>query len=222
MEILAGKIIDVTPEGLTIRVPNVDFARVCLRQYDEVQVGLPDGRTITPVQRRKAYALIGEISEWMGEGLQTTKQLLKLEFITRRLQALVREIFSLSDCDVTTAREFITFLIDFMLENDVPSRVPLTELCEDIERYVYACLMNKRCAVCGQKAELHHAEDRIGMGGDRKTMVHEGMRVMPLCRTHHMQCHETTQAAFNEGYHLVSIVATKEICKVYGLKYICE
>ncbi|MDU4960172.1 MAG: putative HNHc nuclease [Sporomusaceae bacterium] len=216
MEIARGKITDIDANGITIYLPYQNVDRAILRQYSEVQVGLPDGRTISPDQRRKAYALMHEIGEWMGELPEFVKRLMKIEFVTTRLQSLQKQIFSLSDCDVTTAREFITFLIDFMVEHEVPSRTPLYELCEDINKYVYACLMRKVCCVCGQKADLHHF-DAIGMGRDRDQIYQIGMRVISLCREHHTAAHTKGQSWLIDDLHLVPIALTAEIGKKYKL-----
>ena len=217
MEILDGKIVDAGPNGLTILVPISNWERVCLRRYDAVQVGLPDGRTISPEQRKKAHACLADIADWVGDTPEYIKRLMKLEFIQKRLQALEKEIFSLSDCDVTTAREFITYLIDFMVEHAVPSKVPLYELCEDIQRYVYACLINKQCAVCGaRRVDLHHF-DAIGMGHDRTEVYQIGMRVISLCRIHHSEAHSKGRTWLTDDLHLTPIPLTKEIGKRYGL-----
>lgn len=219
MEIVNGVIRDIDEHGITIFAPYQNIDRAILRQYREVQVGLSDGRTISMEQRRKAYALMAEIAEWVGDLPEFVKRQLKMDFVVNRMQALQKQMFSLSDCSMTLAREFITFLIEFMLEHDVPSRTPLYELCEDIGKYVYACAINKKCIICGRKAELHHAEDRIGMGGDREEISHLGMRVQPLCREHHDEAHSKTQAAFNEAYHVVSVKADEAICKKWRLKH---
>lgn len=217
MEIVKGNIIQMQPEGITVFVPYVNWDRACLRQYSEVQIGLPDGRTISPEQRRKAHALLGEIAAWVGDTPEFIKRLMKLEFIHKRLQALEKELFSLSSCDVTTAREFITFLIDFMVEHDVPSKTPLQELCEDAQKYVYACLMHKKCAVCGKtKADLHHF-DQIGMGNDRTKIYQIGMRVISLCRICHGEAHSKGKTIITDDWHLTPIPLTKEIGKIYRL-----
>lgn len=216
MEIIHGKIINITPEGLFIKAPYQNIERACLRKYSAVQIGLPDGRYISPEQRRKAYALMGEISEYTGELPELTKRQLKLDFVVNRMQALQKKIFSLSNCDMTTAREFITYLIDFIIEYDIPTRQPLIELCEDIGKYIYACLMHKKCCICGQPAELHHVE-RIGMGRNRDDILQLGMLVLPCCRKHHSEAHTKPQGEFNKLYHLQPIALTKEIAKVYGL-----
>ncbi len=216
MEIINGRITDIDETGLTIRAPYQNIDRAILRQYDVVQIGLPDGRTITPEQRRKAYALMNEIADWMGEVPEYVKRLMKLEFIANRLQALKKQIFSLSDCDVTTAKEFISYLIDFIIAHDVPSKTPLRELCEDVSRYVWACLMHKKCAICGKKADLHHW-DAIGMGRDRDTVYQIGMLVLPLCPEHHGEAHTKGREWLVRDMLLTPIPLTAEIGKKYGL-----
>jgi hypothetical protein len=216
MEIVKGKITDIDQDGITIFAPYSNIDRAILREYREVQIGLSDGRYISAEQRRKAYALMNEISEWMGELPEFVKRLMKLEFITNRLQSLQKQIFSLADCDMTTAREFITYLIDFILEHDVPTSRPLYELCDDINKYVYACLMTKKCVICGKKADLHHF-DAIGMGRNRADVYQIGMRVISLCREHHGIAHTKGRSWITEDMHLIAIPLTAEIGKKYGL-----
>ena len=215
MEIVKGIIKEILPEGLWIYAPYTNLERACVREYHEVSIGLNDGRKITPKQMRKTYALLNEISDWMGETTENTKTLMKVNF-NLQVQEVGKRILSLADCDVTTAREFITLLIEFMIENDVPSSQPLYELNDDIEKYVYACLINKKCCVCGRTAQLHHA-NRVGMGRDRDDIFQIGMAVMPLCGEHHMECHSMSQNTFNVKYHIVPISLTKEIGKKYSL-----
>lgn len=216
MEIITGKIIGIDESGITIHAPYANWERFCLRQYDEVQVGLPDGRQISPEQRKKAYALMGEIAVWSGYTLSQIKMVLKRRFVGETLEALKKELFSLSDCDMTTAREYITFLIDFVLEFDVPVSVPLNTLCDDTERYVYACLTRKKCAVCGKRADLHHV-DRVGIGRDRRTINHLGLRALPLCREHHQLIDTISDEEFMEIYHLVPVAIDDKIARVYRL-----
>lgn len=221
-EHVVGKIIQWNKDGtVTIKaaVPNLNHALD--RQYDEVEVVYTDGRRISPDQRRKCYALIGEIAEFVdgyrtSETIEEQKGLLKMEFMLHRMESAERRLFSLSNCDMTTAREFITYLIDFIIANDVPTKVPLIDQAEDIERYVYACLMNKKCCICGKHADLHHV-DRVGMGRNRDEINHLGMRALPLCREHHTLLHQGSESEFLEKYHLTPIPIDKKIAKVYRL-----
>jgi hypothetical protein len=218
MEIIKGKITDYSAQTheFIIHAPYDNIQRFTKRQYETVEIGLADGRHIDPEQRKKAYALMNEISDWMGEVPEYVKRLFKLKFITEQLEGLQKSIFSLADCDMTTAREFITYLIDFILEHEIPVKVPLVSLCDDIEKYVYSCLMHKRCCECGGKADLHHY-DAIGMGNDRDEIYQIGMRVISLCRKHHSEVHTKGRSIITDDWHLVPLPLTVEIGKAYGL-----
>lgn len=216
-EIVKGKITGIAADGrITISAQIPDFDRFAKRGYESVLVELQDGRTISPEQRRKAHALIGEIAEWSGDTPEWMKRHMKIEFMADRLQSLEKKIFSLADCDVTTACEFISHLIDFVLRFDVPTKVPLFELCDDIERYVYACLMHKKCAICGAKADLHHWR-ALGMGADRTEVYQIDWPVISLCREHHGEAHAKGVSWMTDEMHLVPVPLSKEIGKVYKL-----
>ena len=220
MEIISGKIVDVQPGYVTIQAAYDNIERLLVRRYDEVQIGMVDGRSVTPEQRRKAFALVGEIAAWSGYSRDEAHLTLKHEFIAKHLDQLQRELFSMSDCDVTTAREYINYLIDFCLTFDVPTHVPLVDLCDDVERYVYSCLIHKRCAVCGKKAELHHV-DRVGMGNNRNEIKHIGRRCLPLCGGvggHHTEIDHLGDEAFCDRYHIRPVLIDARIAKAYRLR----
>ena len=210
-----GRITDADPRWLTIKVPF--DPKYVSQHWDEVAVDIPDGRRISPEQRRKAYALMGEIADWAGMEPEDVKLIQKHDFVQKHLEGLHKELFSLSDCDMTTARLFITYLIDFVLEMDVPLRVPLVTLCDDIHKAVYACLKHKKCVICGKPCDLHHV-DRVGMGGDRHDMCHIGMEALPLCREHHMEVDQIGDARLCEQYHLTPIAIDARIAKAYRLR----
>lgn len=219
-----GHIVKIDESGaatITAVLPNLYHA--CDRKYDTVEIILPDGRRISPEQRRKIYALLGEIAEFVdgvrnSETVEDAKNVMKWEFMLKRMESQERKLFSLSDCDMTTAREFITYIIEFIIKNDIPTKVSLLEHCEDIGRYIYACLVNKKCCICGKHADVHHVDgSRIGMGNDREEVHHLGREVLPLCREHHEVCHND-EKAFIEKYHLEPIELTVELCKKLHLK----
>lgn len=192
---------------------------------DDVMVLWRDARTISPEQRRKAWALIGEIAAAYGYLSAADKSQLngdmKRKFLMERMDDLTAEAikrFSLSDVDQTTARMYITFLIDFVVENGIPTKEPAAELCDDVEAYVYKCLLAKVCAVCRRPADLHHV-DRVGMGRDRETINHIGLRALPLCREHHMEAHRVGDQALMDKYHLACIPIDDAIAKTYKLPH---
>lgn len=219
-EHVVGFIVDLLKDGTAIiraQIPNIEQA--LRRGFLKVEIILWDGRRISPEQRRKCYALLGEIAEYT-DGIRTAetvdeqKRLLKMEFMLRRMEATERRMFSLSDCDMSTAREFITYLIDFIIANDIPTRVPLIDNCDDIAAYMYACTMHRKCAVCGKAADIHHCEgSRIGAGVDR-TKVHQlGREVLPLCRVHHTELHAMPESEFVKKYHLQAVKLDEALCK---------
>ena len=218
MEILDGKIADYSNGIITAKADFNNTERFCRISPGECLIVLKDSRTITEEQRKKAYALLGEIADYMGEMPEYTKRLFKLKFIHDELKGIADDVFSLSNCDVTIAHDFITYLIDFIIAHEIPTKVPLAELCEDVEKFVYSCAMKKICCVCGKKAELHHY-DAIGSRYDRDKPVHEGLRALPLCREHHIRAHGISKETFLEEYHLQPITIDKSICKKWRLPY---
>lgn len=219
-EHVIGEIQDVREDGRVIIMAGLpDLDRALLRQYSKVEVILPDGRKISCTQRRKVYALLGEIAEYVdgirnADTIEEQKRLLKMEFMLKRMESAERRMFSLSDCDMSTAREFITYLIDFIIANDIPTRVPLIDNCDDIAAYMYACTMHRKCAVCGKAADIHHCEgSRIGSGNDREKVHHLGREVLPLCRVHHTELHAMPESEFIAKYHLEKVKLDEALCK---------
>ena len=217
---LEGKIVDADARFLTIRVPyHPDYVG---KDMQDATVFLHDGRKHSHDQHGKVFALLGEIGIWAGYQAKDTgdvNTLMKKEFLLKRfdmLSAAAIQSFSMSDGDVTTVSLYITFLIDFILENNIPTKRPITELCEDIQQAVYSAMIHKRCIVCGKKCDLHHV-DRVGMGNDRREICHIGMRALPLCREHHQEAHQHGDAALMDKYHLEPIVIDERIAKKYRL-----
>lgn len=217
-----GHIVDIDEGGTaTIKAVLPNLYHAIDRKYNDVEIILPDGRTITAPQRRKVYAIIGEVAEYV-EGyrnattIESTKEMLKWEFILARLEGQERRLFSLSNVDETTARNFIDYLIEFCVKNDIPMKISPLEYCEDIAKYIYACLVNKKCCICGKPADLHHVQS-VGSQGYRDKINHIGLESLPLCREHHTESHAKGQVEFMKQYHLEPIKIDAKIAKVYKL-----
>ena len=212
-EIITPGIAYETPNGCVIRTtrPGVD------NLSDEVRVIWQDSRSITAEQRRKAWALMTEIAVFQGQGKDDVYREQAAAFSLKNLETMQGQLFHLSTATVSEARAFITLLIEIIIEYGIPTKEPLYGLCDDLERYTYACLMNKKCAVCGKKTELHHV-DHVGMGYNRNEICHIGMRCLPLCREHHMEAHQIGQTAFDNKYHLEPVAIDEQIAKKYRLR----
>jgi hypothetical protein len=212
-EIITVGIAYETPKGCVVRT-----TRPAVEQLsDEVRVFWADNRCISAEQRRKAWALMTEIAAYQGQDKEDVYREQSAAFSIKNFESLQGHLFHLSTATVSEARDFINLLIEIIIEYGIPTKEPLYGLCDDLERYTYACLMNKKCAVCGRKTELHHV-DHVSMGYNRKEINHIGMRCLPLCREHHMEAHNIGQIAFDAKYHLEPIPIDEQIARKYGLK----
>ena len=203
---------------LLIRARYEDYYTYTKRGYKECLLQLTDSRPISDKQRKTCYALIREIAEYTGEGRDSTKQYMKIKFLAEDFGETADRIFSLSNAPMSLVAAFQRFLVRFILEYDIPCSFPLLDFVDDIQDYIYSCLINKKCCICGKKADLHHV-DHVGLGRDRDEIIHEGMRVQPLCREHHTEAHTIGQQTFNEKWHLsAGIEVDKTIARLYRLK----
>lgn len=220
IDVVKGRIVDFDPERqeLTIKAHYDDWYTLTKREYSECNVQLIDGRPLSDKQRKTCYKLIREISNYTGMGLDATKSYMKIKFLTEDMEQTADQIFSLSNAPMSLVCAFQRFLVEFIVSWDIPCSFPLLEFVDDTQDYIYACLVSKKCCICGQPADLHH-EDAVGAGRDRDEIVHEGMEVLPLCRVHHSERHTIGEKTFKEKYHIdQGITADKTICKIYGLK----
>jgi hypothetical protein len=224
IERISGKIVDITPNGeLTIKAHYDNFDMLVKRKYTDVEIELIDARPLSDKQRRMCWALINEIAEWQGQSKSQTQRDLvnearKVDFMISELDGNADKLFSLSNAPMSVVAAYQKYLIHFILANDIPTQFPLYKYADDIDDYIYYCLINKRCAVCGCNAELHHI-DRVGLGRDRHDIVHEGMECISLCREHHTEIHTKGEKAFFELYHFNGgIELDKTLCRIYKVK----
>lgn len=215
---IKGKITDIKEDGTAVIVASINPTEFIRKEIKECYVDYIDSRPLSDKQRRMCYALMNAIAEWSGNEPEDIKEYFKMEFWANNLDTLADKIFSLSNAPMSLVAAFQKFLIKFIISNDVPVKRPLLEYVDDIDDYVYMCLIHKKCAICGKKAELHHV-DTVGMGNNRTSVQHEGREAMSLCREHHTEYHTIGKSAFLDKYHLNGgIKIDKTILKIYGLK----
>ena len=200
-------------DNQAIIVASVDPYMIERQKITRCMVRYDDGRHITADQRKKAYAIIGDIAEFTGNVPEWEKELQKYFYIERYGE----EYFSLSDCTVTQARDFISFLIDFCFENDIGTRDTLLNNTDDINRYLYSCLANRKCAVCNGKAEIHHCEgSKVGMGFNRRKIDNVGRYAIALCRKCRNRAHNDEKGFFEKN-HIYGIRLDEYLVKKLGL-----
>lgn len=215
---LKGKIIELGSDGSALISAKLPLVQAVHRKVNEVYIDLIDSRPLSDRQRRMCYALIHAIAEWSGSNEEEVKQAFKLDFWAEQVDTMADKIFSLSNAPMSLVAEFQRFLVRFIISNGVPVKRPLREYVDDVRDYTYMCLIHRKCAVCGRRADLHHI-DAVGMGNDRNGVEHLGREVMSLCREHHTEIHTLGKAEFMARYHLDGgIEADGTILKIYGLR----
>ena len=166
--------------------------------------------------------MITAIADWQGEDRGEMAKIMinearKVDFLINELCENGARMFSLSDAPMSLVAAYQKYLIHFILENNIPTKKPLYEYAEDMEDYLYYCLINKVCSVCGRPADLHHI-DAVGMGNDRNEICHIGMEAIALCREHHTTAHTMGNKEFMDYYHFNGgIEIDKTISKIYKL-----
>lgn len=220
VDTVKGRIVgyDERTQELLIRAHYDDWYTMTKRGYKECLVQPLDARPLSDRQRKMCYALLREISDYTGQDVHSAKEYLKLRFLADDFRETADRIFSLSNAPMSLVCAFQRYLVRFIVEYDIPCRVPLLEYVDDVPDYIYACLIAKKCCITGRPADLHHVH-RIGMGRDRDDIIHEGMEVLPLCREMHQEAHTMSDREFFEKYHLPGgVVMDKTLCRIYKVK----
>ena len=236
---------DSNTDTLYIAVPNIGGIGPLQEKevtQAEVELTLIDGRMVSPQQRRKIFSLIHDIADYISGGgnsrneIRSTLRAMQLNYLIDvadseavrfaltdnycRLQGI--DLFSLSPSNENCASkelasDFIDWLVNLCVENAIPCMDTLLNRCEDIERYIYACVLHKRCAICGRKADIHEVET-VGMGRNRRKIGHVGQLVEPICREHHDECGRIGQKSFDELYHMQAIRLDEKLCEAIKWK----
>lgn len=167
----------------------------------QTELRIDDGRHISVEQRKKIYATIRDISDYTGYLPEEQKQWLKYLHIIRTGV----DDFSLSDCSMDTAREFLNTILEYAIEDGIPLSDRGIDRTDDIGKYLYYCIIHKKCAVCGREGEIHHV-DAIGMGNDRRKVDDTDYRKICLCRMHHTIAHQKGVVDFYRDYKVYGIV----------------
>lgn len=198
---------------LKCHIPNEYIDEKFLAEVMHGEVRIDDGRRISSDQRRKIYALIKDIANHTGHHPEYIKEHMKYEFMEKE----DRDYFSLSSVDMSTAKYFIDCLLEFCFEWDVPLNTNTVDLAREINNYLYLCLIHRKCAVCGKKADIHHHENLVGMGMDRAKHNHIDSKYIALCRAHHNECHNIGHKTFEDKYKISAIKLNEREIKELGI-----
>lgn len=195
------------------RVDLLELARLSDDDSIVAEIRFNDNRIISAEQRKKAWALIGDISRWSGYSMSEASEQMKIQYM---LEADI-DFFSLSDCSVSTAREFISYMIEFAFKWDIPFKDKGITLTDDENKFLWLCIKHRKCVVCGKKADVHHV-DAVGMGRDRRTVNNTENRLMAVCREHHNAIEYIGQEEFDRVNHVQGILLNARDLKEFRIQ----
>ena len=205
---LRGEIIGYEGDILTLKAyDTLDSKTLANSLYNGKYWAIVDtyeNEKITPDQRKHIYALLNDYVEYTGVPLDATEAHFKYQFMIEHdmdeLPSFKRNVMSLS-----MASEFISYLIDYCIQNDIPFRKQQFYLTTDTSNMLYALAMKRICWICGkQHSELAHVE-AVGAGRDRRKIDHTQHHFMMLCRDHHAEQHQIGIETFMQKYHIKPI-----------------
>lgn len=189
-----------------------ELSRINDKKGIKARITFDDNRHISSSQRKKIYAMIGDIAKHTGDSPEYIKEWMKYYFIAEQDE----DYFSLATTDMTTAKAFISYLIEFCFKWDIPFYKKGIEMTDDITNYLYLCLKYRKCAICGLKADLDHW-DAVGMAG-YKNVDNTTKRLIALCREHHTERHTMGRELFEERYHVTGIKLNAQGLEDCGIK----
>ena len=176
-------------------------------------IEIHDKRHISHEQRKKWFALIRDASFYTGYPVDYLHQLFKAMY-----SILEDKQVSMSNTDMTTAKEMIDMLLTWCFDNDVPLAHDTGQLFKGEEQWTYQCFKNRICVVCGKKADRHHTlGSKVGMGNNRNKIDNVGRKFIPLCRIHHSMIESGSEIEFCKKHHIKAIKLNKEQVEEFKL-----
>lgn len=181
-----------------------------------IEITIPDTRIINHEQRKKIYATLNDISSYSGDAPERIKEYFKYKLM--ELKGI--SYFSLKDCSVTVAREYLNLIMDFVIDWGIPIQDAGVNRTDDIDRYLYKCIETRTCAITGRKgADIHHVGgSRVGAGRNRNKVNHAGLRLMSLSREWHNKVHQEGEEEIFKKYKIHGVYVDSLTLRDLGLK----
>lgn len=219
---MRGEILNQDGDILTVRI----FDKLDEEQRNRFEIDgklyamveLFDPESITVAQRNHIYALFKDMSVFTGYPEEHWERYMKVNFMHHEMLPDIPSL-KYNAMSKATANNFIEYIIIFCIQNEIPFRKNQYYLTGESAKVVYYLLMNRLCVVCGKEhAEIHHTDNLVGMGQDRRKYNHLNSGFLSLCRTHHDEAHVIGLDNFNEKYILKPIKLKEREFKQLGIQ----
>ena len=206
-----GKLIKRNGSRGIIEIDGVNWFDVNKKASGKIIVEIEEKDDISNQQRRLLYALWRDYEIYTGTPLDAAEAWFKYQYM---LERNLDTFPSLSRGAMTKdmATDFITYTLEYYLNNGIPFAQQDWYKGADLNRVCYAMLMNRVCFVCGKEhSDIHHLDgSTVGMGNKREEVNHIGRMVVCLCRNHHQKMH-MSEEKFMADHHFVPIKVTPKV-----------
>ena len=213
-----GKLIKRKGEKGYIEIEGVNWYEVNKKASGAIVVDIEEKDHISNEQRRLLYALWRDYEIYTGTPLDAVEAWFKYQYM---LERNLDHLPSLSRGAMTKdmATDFITYTLEYYLNNGIPFAQQNWYKGAHIDRVCYAMLMNRICFACGkEKSDVHHLNgSTIGMGGNRNKVNHVGRLVVCLCRKHHGAMHQVGEKEYMDKHVFVPIKLGEKEVKRLGI-----
>lgn len=183
-------------------------------------------KKLSKAQNGLIHVLIKQFADELGWTMLDMKEYQKEQFAisTDKLD------FSTAKCDMETANEFISFIIEQALELGINLYIlgkhdkrykHILEIDNITQRYVIACLKKRVCCICGKEhneyneIQLDHYDTVANTVGTYKNDDGLHGRFLPLCSYHHFEKHSKSLKEFENKYHIEGVYLNPQL--VYEL-----
>lgn len=213
-----GKLIQRQGDKGFIEIEDVNWFEVNKKASGVITVVLEEKDKISDQQRKLLYALWRDYENYTGTPLDAAEAWFKYQFMLKEdldeFPSLARGVMSKA-----VATEFVTFVLEYYLDNGIPFAQRDWYKGADVNRICYAMLMNRICFVCGKPhSDIHHISGfKIGMGNNRNKVNHKGRYVACLCREDHGKVHDGSEIEFFNKNHIVPIKLNEHDAMALGL-----
>ena len=184
------------------------------RYFGYLDVWLKGSRT--DEQRKHYFALIEDIHRHTGE--RKALIIMRMKYLYMLENDLDQEP-SMADNKMKKedAAKLIQTIINFCIENDIPTRNNKAYMSEFDSKVLYTLTMKRKCWICEKFGDIAHVET-VGMGRNRQKIDHTKHTFMCLCRQHHQEQHQIGINHFMDKYHIPGgINLSKESLKELGV-----
>lgn len=183
-------------------------------------------RKLSSEQNGLIHVLLKQYANELGWSLIEMKEYIKEQF------ALTNDLnyFSTANCDMETANNFIAYIIEHALENQINLYIlnrndkrykHILEIDGIEQRRIIACLRARVCAICGKQhneyntVELHHWKTVASAVGNYDN--DDGLQTpfLSLCTQHHSEFHNIGIDDFKDKYIIEGVWLNEQL--VYDL-----